>query len=137
MTKSVHAVVLSCLGAIAITGCATQVESAESTPADAGVAAAEAAAPDGGATSTSTAALTSGGGGAVGFSCGPLGCICNGDYDCNNMFGSGVCNGLPAKCWERGPGPVYCICGGPFPGRVTAAGTTVSGTAATTATVAQ
>jgi hypothetical protein len=44
------------------------------------------------------------------FSCSKLGCICHGDHDCNTMFESGVCGDVPAKCFERGPGPHYCIC---------------------------
>ena len=62
-------------------------------------------------TATSVSALKAGGGGGgAGFSCSGLGCICYGDYDCNDMFGSGVCGDMPAKCYERGPGPHYCIC---------------------------
>ncbi len=44
------------------------------------------------------------------FSCSKLGCICHGDHDCNTMFEAGVCGEMPAKCFERGPGPHYCIC---------------------------
>jgi hypothetical protein len=67
-------------------------------------------------TSSTTEALGSGpvgGSGGNNFSCGPIGCICYGDDDCNNMFGAGACDGRgPPKCFERGPGPVYCVCYG-------------------------
>ena len=63
-----------------------------------------------------TAALLAGGGGGLNFSCGALGCICHGDFDCNNMFGGNACGSWPSKCYERGPGPVYCICA-PWVGR--------------------
>ena len=120
ITNLVSTVALSCLGVIAFTGCAAS---------PAGDDAAE------GPTAASEAPLVSGGGGGLSFSCGPLGCICHGDWDCNNMFDSGVCDGLNAKCWERGPGPVYCICGGPFvPARAATGGvTTVGGGAVLTA----
>lgn len=59
---------------------------------------------------TTRQALTStGGGGGGSFSCGPLGCICTSDWDCNNLFGSGACGTWPAKCYTRGPSQ-YCIC---------------------------
>ncbi len=57
--------------------------------------------------SKTESALTSGGSNA--FSCGALGCICNGDYDCNNLFSGGACGSWPAKCYERGPA-MYCVC---------------------------
>ena len=47
---------------------------------------------------------------AANFSCSGLGCTCSGDWDCNNMFDWGACGDWPAKCYERGPGPVYCVC---------------------------
>ncbi len=44
----------------------------------------------------------------LGFDCGPLGCICSGDPDCNDMFGSGVCG--DGICFEDDGGHVVCIC---------------------------
>jgi hypothetical protein len=58
-------------------------------------------------TGTTEQALESGGaGGSSGYMCGALGCICYGDFDCNNMFTDGVCGSWPAKCYSRG----YCEC---------------------------
>jgi len=69
-------------------------------------------------TAEKSEALINGGGGLGIYSCGPIGCICHGDFDCNNMFTDGVCGSWPAKCYERGPGPTYCICA-PWVGRST------------------
>ncbi len=44
----------------------------------------------------------------LGFDCGPLGCICSGDADCNDMFGSGICG--DGICFEDDRGNVVCIC---------------------------
>jgi hypothetical protein len=44
----------------------------------------------------------------LGFSCGGLGCACNGDSDCNDMFSANVC-GPNAVCFETG-GSVVCVC---------------------------
>ena len=118
----VSAFVLGCLGLFALGGCAAGAASEDDASANEANEANE-------ETGTSEAALKAGGGGGgMNFSCGPLGCICNGDYDCNNMFGSGVCDNLPGRCFERGPAQ-YCICGGPFvPGRAAVGGSAVSGT---------
>ena len=80
---------------------------------------------------TGEALASGGGGGGASFSCGALGCICNGDWDCNNMFGSGVCGSWPAKCYTRGPSQ-YCICA-PWVGK---AGSGASGVTAGIGTVA-
>jgi hypothetical protein len=43
-----------------------------------------------------------------GFDCsGPV-CICSGDPDCNDLFGSGLCG--DAICFETSSGSVVCIC---------------------------
>jgi hypothetical protein len=47
-------------------------------------------------------------GGRLGFACGPLGCVCSGDPDCNDMFSSGVCG--DGICFEDGSGGVVCVC---------------------------
>jgi hypothetical protein len=44
----------------------------------------------------------------LGFECSGLACICSGDADCNDMFGSGVCG--DAICLEDDSGGVVCIC---------------------------
>jgi hypothetical protein len=54
------------------------------------------------------AALAIGSAGRLGFTCGPLGCVCSGDSDCNDMFSSGICG--DAICFEDGSGGVVCIC---------------------------
>lgn len=44
----------------------------------------------------------------LGFECsGPL-CICSGDPDCNDMFGSGICG--DGICFENDAGQVVCLC---------------------------
>lgn len=63
---------------------------------------------------TSTEALSAsagraGGGGGLGFNCTFGVCICNGDFDCNNLFASGNCDGKNNTCWTRGPAQ-YCTC---------------------------
>lgn len=110
MNKFIPALVLGCVGVLGVAGCAVEPGSA-SAPAG-GDAPADAREGQGEATATSEAALVSngGGGGGLGYSCSAIGCICWGDFDCNNMFTDGVCGDRPAKCWERGPGPVYCTC---------------------------
>jgi hypothetical protein len=126
--KNLHGIVsafaLGCLGMLALGGCAAPTDGPEAAGAP------SADAPDE-KTSTSESALVSGGG-SLGFNCDPyLGCICNGDWDCNNMFGSGVCDGRKAQCWTRGPAQ-YCICGGPFVPKAAvgaAPGTTTGGAA--------
>ena len=110
--KLVRIVTVAGSAMFALAGCAVDAETKpapEETPP--AVAAEE-------NTATTAEALRAGGGGGRGFNCGGLGCICNGDWDCNNMFGSGACGSWPAKCYERGPGPVYCICA-PWVGRST------------------
>lgn len=102
--KLVRILVVSACGVFALAGCSVDAES--TPPADAAPVAREAAEENTGKTAD---ALKSGGGGGLGFSCGALGCICNGDWDCNNMFGSGACGTWPAKCYQRGPSQ-YCIC---------------------------
>jgi len=52
--------------------------------------------------------IGTGGRGRLGFSCGPFGCICSGDSDCNDMFTTNVC-GPHAVCSVYG-GQVVCIC---------------------------
>jgi len=115
------------LGAIAvstITGCAAG-------PADDDRSADETTTSEEETATSSSALKAGGGGGGLSFSCSGLGCICHGDYDCNNMFESGVCGTMPAKCYDRGPGPHYCICA-PWVPRTAAAArdiTAVGGTA--------
>ena len=53
-------------------------------------------------------ALGAGSGGRLGFACGPWGCVCSGDVDCNDMFSSGICG--DGICFEDGSGGVVCIC---------------------------
>ncbi|MEO8510031.1 MAG: hypothetical protein ABI534_02195 [Chloroflexota bacterium] len=44
----------------------------------------------------------------LGFECsGPL-CICTGDADCNDMFGTSLCG--DAICFEDAVGGVVCLC---------------------------
>jgi hypothetical protein len=45
----------------------------------------------------------------LGFSCGAIGCICHGDFDCNDMFSTNSC-GAWATCYIWGT-DVICICG--------------------------
>ncbi len=104
---------LLALGAFIVlgAGCAATTESPEPVASD--TASTES---DDSIESSSAALLAGGGGGALGFSCSGLGCICHGDADCNNMFDGNACGSWPSKCYERGPGPVYCICA-PWVGR--------------------
>ena len=107
MNKLIAVLALSTVSVFAAAGCA--VDSTDDHPAAQAV---EKPTPAEEANIAKTeAALSSGGGGAGGanFSCGALGCICNGDYDCNNLFSSGACGSWPAKCYERGPAS-YCVC---------------------------
>ncbi len=46
--------------------------------------------------------------GGLGFSCGGVGCVCNGDDDCNDMFSTNVC-GPNAACFVS-RGQVVCVC---------------------------
>lgn len=115
----VRMVVVTASAVFALAGCAADAESPSPAttrptvvePADENVAAA-------------AEALKAGGGGGLGFNCGLLGCICNGDADCNDMFSGGACGSMPAKCYERGPSQ-YCICA-PWVGK-TAAVSSASG----------
>ena len=44
----------------------------------------------------------------LGFECsGPI-CICSGDADCNDMFGTSLCG--DAICFEDSAGGVVCLC---------------------------
>jgi hypothetical protein len=40
------------------------------------------------------------GGRGLGFACGPAGCVCTGDADCNDMFSTSVC-GPYAVCIDN------------------------------------
>ena len=42
------------------------------------------------------------------FECNPLMCICDGEDDCIDMFGTNACG--DGICWEDGAGKVVCIC---------------------------
>jgi hypothetical protein len=103
MNKLIAVLALSSVGVFAVAGCAVEPGSNQtpaSAPADKPTAAEE-------ENITKTeAALTSGGNA---FSCGALGCVCNGDVDCNNLFSGGACGSWPAKCYVRGPSQ-YCVC---------------------------
>lgn len=44
----------------------------------------------------------------LGFACNPVVCVCRGDADCNDMFGSTVCGGR-AICIDG-----YCYCDRPI-----------------------
>jgi hypothetical protein len=45
----------------------------------------------------------------LGFSCGPWGCICTGDADCNDMFSTNACGPYAVCSIDHG----FCICGRP------------------------
>jgi len=55
-----------------------------------------------------------GGGGLVmapttpAYDCNSLACVCDGDDDCNDLFGSGLCG--DGICWEDESGGVVCMC---------------------------
>jgi hypothetical protein len=40
---------------------------------------------------------------SLGFNCGPYGCVCTGDFDCNDMFSTNVCGPfaicIDNVCW--------------------------------------
>ena len=44
----------------------------------------------------------------AGFVCDGNLCLCTGDDDCNDMFGSGFCG--DGICFETGDGSVVCLC---------------------------
>ena len=113
MNKLVAVLVVSCVGVFASAGCAVDSgadNAPAATPAERPTAAEEEN------IHKTEAALISGGSNS--FSCGALGCICNGDEDCNNLFSGGACGSWPAKCYQRGPSQ-YCICA-PWVGRAAA-----------------
>jgi hypothetical protein len=113
--KMMGVVVVAGCAAFALAGCAVDAETVPVAESSEGAKPAPATSPDEAAADAeniakTTEALTSGGGGGgLGFSCGALGCICHGDWDCNNMFDGPACGSWPAKCYDRGPSQ-YCIC---------------------------
>jgi hypothetical protein len=129
MNKLIAVLVLSSVGVFAVAGCAVEPGSEQtpaSVPADKPTAAEEEN------IGKTEAALASGGNS---FSCGALGCTCNGDFDCNNLFSGGACGSWPAKCYVRGPAQ-YCICA-PWVRATTGAATTAASGAATTGVLAR
>lgn len=121
MNKLVAVLVVSCVGVFASAGCAVD-SGGDNAPAAATPAERPTAAEEENIGKTEAALIS---GGSNSFSCGPIGCICNGDADCNNLFSGGACGSWPAKCYQRGPSQ-YCICA-PWVGRTAA----ISGGAAT------
>lgn len=115
MNKLVALLVVSCVGVFASAGCAVEPGS-DNAPAAAPAERPTAAEEE--SIGKTEASLISGGSNS--FSCGALGCTCNGDFDCNNLFSGGACGSWPAKCYQRGPAQ-YCICA-PWVGRAAATG---------------
>ena len=127
MNKLIAALVLSAVSVVAGAGCAvdsTDDHPAAPAPADKPTPAEEAN------ISKTEAALISGGSNS--FNCGALGCICTGDFDCNNLFSGGACGSWPAKCYLRG-GVWSCVCA-PWVS-VSAAGSTARTGVATSGTL--
>ena len=108
MNKLIAVLVISCIGVFASAGCA--VDSGDDTASARAHAQAPSAAEEENIAKTE-AALSGGGGGggSNSFTCGALGCVCNGDEDCNNLFSGGACGSWPARCYLRGPSE-YCVC---------------------------
>ena len=113
MNKLIAVVVLSCVGVFASAGCAVDSGN-DNAPAPTQTERPTAAEEEN--IGKTEAALTSGGSNS--FSCGALGCICNGDEDCNDLFSGGACGSWPAKCYQRGPSQ-YCVCA-PWVGKAAA-----------------
>lgn len=107
LDKLVRIVVVAGSGVFALAGCAA--DPAVDTEPTAATADKPTAAEEENIARTESALTSGGGGGGNSFSCGALGCICYGDWDCNNMFSGSACGSWPAKCYERGPSQ-YCIC---------------------------
>ena len=122
MNKLVAVLVVSCVGVLASAGCA--VDSGDEKSPDPTRAERPTAAEEENIGKTEAALIS---GGSNSFNCGPIGCICNGDWDCNNLFSGGACGSWPAKCYVRGPSQ-YCICA-PWVGAAAAGGGAVTGVA--------
>jgi hypothetical protein len=131
MNKLIAALVLSTVSVLAAAGCA--VDPADDHAAAPAKAEKPTPAEEENISKTEAALISGGGGGGSNnFSCGALGCVCNGDYDCNNLFSSGACGSWPARCYERGPSS-YCVCA-PWVG-ITASGSTARTGVATSGTL--
>jgi len=131
MNKLIAALALSAVSVAAFASAGCAVDSTEGSPAAQEHADKPTPAEEANISKTQSALIS---GGSNSFSCGALGCICNGDDDCNNLFSGGACGSWPAKCYERGPA-MYCVCapwvGLSSTGTATRTGVATSGTLST------
>lgn len=109
MNKLIAVLVVSCVGVFASAGCAVDSGEERSPAATQAEKPTPAEEENIGKTESALSGGVGVGGGGLNFNCGALGCICNGDVDCNNLFSGGACGSWPSKCYIRGPS-TYCIC---------------------------